>query len=192
MSAPVDIELSLPWLNYFSIARTEDHSQPATSPCTTQPQPADAFKRSYDASGSHLLALFEMSREADAYRDPLEYREDSPLLGTSDDDDVIPRRRFAPTPPRHRAPATPLPRAQLAAIYTIKLVVPVAGTQILPYVNKMVAGFNLPSERDVGYYTGLMSFGHTVGQFMTIYAWGRLSGVWRSVCCVSWLTVLCT
>ncbi|EKM55775.1 uncharacterized protein PHACADRAFT_96118 [Phanerochaete carnosa HHB-10118-sp] len=117
-----------------------------------------------------------MSREADAYRDPLEYREDSPLLGASDDDeDAIPRRRFAPTPPRRRAPATPLPRAQLAAIYTIKLVVPVSGTQIMPYVNKMVAGFGLPNERDVGYYTGLMSFGHTAGAFLTVYAWGRLS-----------------
>lgn len=180
MSAPVDIELSLSWLNHISIARTEVHPRPATSPRTTQPQPAsaDAFKRSYDPSGSRLPALYEMSREADAYRDPLEYREDSPLLGTSDDDDdVIPRRRFVPAPPRRRAPATPLPRAQLAAIYTIKLVVPVASTQIMPYVNKMVAGFDLPSEQDVGYYTGLMSFGHTAGAFLTIYAWGRLSGV---------------
>ncbi|GJE97069.1 MFS general substrate transporter [Phanerochaete sordida] len=118
-----------------------------------------------------------MSREADAYRDPFEYREDSPLLA-HDDADSRPRSPAAlagEPPTRARAPPTPLPRAQLAAIYAIKLVVPIASTQALPYVNKMLAGLGVPSERDVGYYSGLLSFAHTAGSFSTIYAWGRLS-----------------
>lgn len=113
------------------------------------------------------------SRSVDAYPSAGD-REDSPLLGDNDSDDGFkssPSRRRGPT-----AEVTPLPRAQLAAIYAIKLIVPVANTQIMPYVNKMIAGFDLPDQRNVGYYTGLLSFSHTAGQFMTIYAWGRLSG----------------
>lgn len=105
------------------------------------------------------------------------FREDSPLLvpshAGSDEEG------FKDSPTRETR-VTPLPRTQLATIYAIKLIVPVAGTQILPYVNKMVAGFDLPSERSVGYYTGLLSFAHTAGQILTIYAWGRLSGEYMS------------
>jgi hypothetical protein len=98
-------------------------------------------------------------------------REDSPLLGSDSDHEDTPK-----LPPRRTAYTTPLPVAQLAAVYAIKLVVPVANTQTMPYVNKMVAGFDLSSKRGVGYYTGVLSFGHTAGQIVSIYAWGRLSG----------------
>lgn len=73
--------------------------------------------------------------------------------------------------------SNPLPRAQLAIIYGIKLVVPIANTQVMPYVNKMVASMDLPGGRSVGYYSGLLSMGHTAGQFLTIFFWGRLSGI---------------
>ncbi|PSR88834.1 hypothetical protein PHLCEN_2v4983 [Hermanssonia centrifuga] len=76
----------------------------------------------------------------------------------------------------HPTLRTPLPRAQLVAIYGIKLIVPVASTQVMPYINKMLDGFDLPGGHSVGYYSGLMTTSHTAGQFLTIYFWGRLSG----------------
>ena len=108
-------------------------------------------------------------------------REDSPLLGSDSDSshDDVPKLL-----PGRGVYTTPLPISQLAAIYAIKLIVPVANTQSLPYINKMVASFGLSGERGVGYYTGLLSFSHTAGQILTIYAWGRLSGklrAWGSV-----------
>lgn len=77
-----------------------------------------------------------------------------------------------------RTRSNPLPRAQLAIIYGIKLVVPVASTQALPYVNKMIAAMDLPSGRSVGYYTGLLATAATAGQFMTIFFWGGISGIY--------------
>lgn len=77
----------------------------------------------------------------------------------------------------HALRPNPLPRAQLTIIYGIKLVVPIAGTQIMPYVNKMVASLDLPGGRSVGYYSGLLSMGHAAGAFLTIFFWGRLSGI---------------
>ena len=46
----------------------------------------------------------------------------------------------------------------------------------MPYFNKMVAGFDLPGDKSVGYYSGVLGTTHTIGQFTSIYAWGRLSG----------------
>lgn len=84
---------------------------------------------------------------------------------------------------------TPLPRAQLAVIYAIKLVLPVAHTQILPYFNKMIEGFDLPGgSSNIGYYSGLLVTCHTAGQISTTYAWGRLSG--KSRCIASCYTSL--
>lgn len=114
--------------------------------------------------------------ENERYQAGEEYREDSPLLqdaAAGNEDEESPKT--SPTR-RNTTRVTPLPRTQLATVYAIKLIVPVANTQVLPYVNKMVAGFDLPSEQTVGYYTGFLSFSHTAGQFLTIYAWGRLSG----------------
>ena len=110
-----------------------------------------------------------MVREGDYYPDE-DSREDSPLLARHEDTEG------QATP---KAPVTPLPRAQFVTICAIKLMVPVAHTQVLPYVSKMIAGFDLPDARSVGYYTGLLAFASTAGQFLTIYAWGRVSGVLR-------------
>lgn len=75
-----------------------------------------------------------------------------------------------------RRTTNPLPRAQLATIYGIKLVVPISGTQTTPYILKMVARMNLPGGGSVGYYSGLLAAAHTLGQMLTIFFWGRLSG----------------
>ncbi len=54
-----------------------------------------------------------------------------------------------------------LPKLQLAAVYTIKLLVPVASTQVMPYFNLMIqellerSGIEHGNE-NVGYYSGLV------------------------------------
>ncbi|KAI0085416.1 MFS general substrate transporter [Irpex rosettiformis] len=70
---------------------------------------------------------------------------------------------------------TPLPRAQLAAIYFIKLTIPVVYTQVQPYLNKMISELDLPPGRPVGYYSGLLGLAINAGQFLTVFPWGRLS-----------------
>ncbi len=68
-----------------------------------------------------------------------------------------------PLLPRPEVPTrmSPLPKLQLAAIYSIKLLVPVASTQLLPYVNVMIqellerSGMEAGKEK-VGYYSGLV------------------------------------
>ena len=107
------------------------------------------------------MAIFKASTAS------VEVREASPQR--DDDDSATESSAFV-------LKATPLPRMQLAAIYGIKLIVPVANTQVLPYINKMVGLMNLPGGRSVGYYTGLLSTAHTAGQILTIFFWGRLSG----------------
>ena len=92
-----------------------------------------------------------------------------PVLQADDSSDDLPRSGQSRT--------SPLPRSQLAIIYAIKLVVPIASTQILPYVNKMVAGLDIPKNSSVGYYTGLLGTAHTAGQMLTVFLWGRLSGI---------------
>lgn len=77
--------------------------------------------------------------------------------------------------------ATPLPRAQLVAIYTVKLTIVVASTQVLPYLNKMTESLEGVDHRSVGYYSGLLSTSHTLGQIITIFFWGRLSGTHTSL-----------
>lgn len=78
------------------------------------------------------------------------------MTGTQDADEQSP---LLGQPPR--AKQTPLPKLQLAAIYAIKLLVPIAGTQILPYLNLMIQELleksGTESNKDrVGYYSGLV------------------------------------
>lgn len=82
----------------------------------------------------------------------------SPLLGT-----------FRPV-------QNPLPKAQLAAVYTIKLLVPLVSLQILPYVNQMIEDLHLSGARSTGYYSGLVSTAFTLAQLLSVYPWARLSG----------------
>lgn len=50
---------------------------------------------------------------------------------------------------------TPLPKAKLAAVFAIKLLIPVATFQPSPYINRMVEDL-LGSTKNVGYYSGLV------------------------------------
>lgn len=59
-------------------------------------------------------------------------------------------RRHVPPQPN------PLPKLQLAVVFFIKLVIPIAGTQTLPYINVLVADLAKASGAQTGYYSGLV------------------------------------
>ena len=95
----------------------------------------------------------------------LEQDEHTPLLSTED------------PLPEVLEKESRLPVAQLITVYLIKLTVPVVSFQAHPYINKMVSELDLPAGRPVGYYTGLLGFAHSAGAILTVFPWGRLSGV---------------
>ena len=52
---------------------------------------------------------------------------------------------------------TPLPRAQLATLCIVRLVDPIAFTQIFPYVNEMMERLHLTDDPSrIGFYSGLV------------------------------------
>lgn len=55
--------------------------------------------------------------------------------------------------PRNRP--NPLPKLQLAVIYAIKLTLPIATTQALPYYNVFIEKLAASEGADTGYYSGL-------------------------------------
>lgn len=72
---------------------------------------------------------------------------------------------------------TPLPKAQLAILCAVRLVDPIAFTQIFPYVNEMMADLHLTNDPSrVGFYSGLVESSFAVAQLFSIYQWARLSG----------------
>ncbi|OBZ75636.1 hypothetical protein A0H81_04450 [Grifola frondosa] len=72
--------------------------------------------------------------------------------------------------------ATPLPKAQLAALCAIRLVDPIAFTQIFPYVNEMMDHLHLTEDRSkIGFYSGLVESSFAVSQVFSIYQWAKLS-----------------
>ncbi|KAJ3487521.1 hypothetical protein NLI96_g3470 [Meripilus lineatus] len=96
------------------------------------------------------------------------------MTGTQDADEQSP---LLGQPPR--AKQTPLPKLQLAAIYAIKLLVPIAGTQILPYLNLMIQELleksGTESNKDrVGYYSGLVSTATHVSQLLPVILLGTI------------------
>lgn len=73
--------------------------------------------------------------------------------------------------------STPLPRAQLICLCVIRLVDPIAFTQIFPYINEMMAHLHLTNDPSrVGFYSGLAESAFSVCSLFSIYQWARLSG----------------
>ena len=72
---------------------------------------------------------------------------------------------------------TPLPKAQLATLCAIRLVDPIAFTQIFPYVNEMMERLHLTDDPNkIGFYSGLVESSFAVSQLCCIYNWARISG----------------
>ena len=101
----------------------------------------------------------------------------------------------------------PLPKAQLAVVYAIKLTLPIAITHLLPYYNVLIERLAASEGADTGYYSGvvvctlrltkstmLTCAGGTqhsafaIAQFISMYGWGWLSGEISSLraCTLLW------
>lgn len=51
---------------------------------------------------------------------------------------------------------TPLPKAQLGALFAVRLVDPIAYQQIFPYINQLLADLRIAEPERVGLYSGLV------------------------------------
>lgn len=51
---------------------------------------------------------------------------------------------------------TPLPKAQLSTLVVVRVVDPIAYTQIFPYINQLLADFRIASPEQVGFYSGFI------------------------------------
>ncbi|KAH0830406.1 major facilitator superfamily domain-containing protein [Lanmaoa asiatica] len=79
--------------------------------------------------------------------------------------------------PAEPAP-TPIPKAQLAALCTVRLVEPIAFTQLFPYVNEFMSDLHLTDDPSrIGFYSGLVESAFAIAQLTSIYQWARLSDV---------------
>ncbi|KAG5645916.1 hypothetical protein DXG03_005063 [Asterophora parasitica] len=74
--------------------------------------------------------------------------------------------------------ATPLPKAQLAALCSVRLVDPVAFTQVFPYINEFITILNVTNDpSQIGFYSGLVESSFAVAQLLSIYQWAKLSDI---------------
>lgn len=89
---------------------------------------------------------------------------------------------------------TPIPKAQLATLCTLRIVEPIASTQLFPYVNEFISDLHLTDDPSrIGFYSGLVvrciptsapltsphlfqESAFSVAQLTSIYHWARLSG----------------
>ncbi|CDO75650.1 hypothetical protein BN946_scf184941.g3 [Trametes cinnabarina] len=71
--------------------------------------------------------------------------------------------------------ANPLPKAQLAVIYAIKLTLPIALTQSIPYYNVLIERLAASEGAETGYYSGLAHSAFAIAQFISMFAWGHIS-----------------
>lgn len=55
-----------------------------------------------------------------------------------------------------RSPPNPLPKLQLAAIFAVKIIIPTAAAQVMPYANAMIEGLAASEGAKTGYYSGIL------------------------------------
>ncbi|KAI6126249.1 major facilitator superfamily domain-containing protein [Pisolithus croceorrhizus] len=73
---------------------------------------------------------------------------------------------------------TPLPVGQLAALCAVRLVDPIAFSQLFPYVNDFINDLHLTNDPSrIGFYSGLVESSFAVSQLCSIYLWAKLSDV---------------
>ncbi|KAH7889900.1 major facilitator superfamily domain-containing protein [Phlebopus sp. FC_14] len=73
---------------------------------------------------------------------------------------------------------TPIPKGQLAALCTVRLVDPIAFTQLFPYVNEFMSDLHLTDDPShIGFYSGLVESTFAIAQLCSIYQWAHLSDV---------------
>ncbi|KAJ2014975.1 hypothetical protein GGI09_007031 [Coemansia sp. S100] len=71
---------------------------------------------------------------------------------------------------------TPLPWRQLIPLLAMRLSEPIQYAVILPFVYKMIEGFNIAeSPKDIAFYASLLFTSFAIAQTLTIMYWSRLS-----------------
>ncbi|KAG1749005.1 major facilitator superfamily domain-containing protein [Suillus paluster] len=99
------------------------------------------------------------------------YDETSPLLRTSNANSAEAQIAEKPKP-------TPLPKGQLAALCAVRLVEPIAFTQLFPYVNEFMSDLHLTDDPSkIGFYSGLVESLFAISQLCSIYHWAKISDV---------------
>ncbi|KAL0947403.1 hypothetical protein HGRIS_013516 [Hohenbuehelia grisea] len=93
-------------------------------------------------------------------------------------DEASPLLTIDPEAQTARAPPTPLPKGQMAALCSVRLVDPIAFTQIFPYVNEFMSDLNLTQDPSrIGFYSGLVESAFALAQLCSIYQWAKLSDI---------------
>ncbi|KAG6370555.1 major facilitator superfamily domain-containing protein [Boletus reticuloceps] len=72
---------------------------------------------------------------------------------------------------------TPLPKAQLGALFAVRIVDPIAYQQIFPYINQLLADLRVAEPEQVGFYSGLVESAYSLAQVFSVYQWGRISDI---------------
>ncbi|KZP15745.1 MFS general substrate transporter [Athelia psychrophila] len=80
-----------------------------------------------------------------------------------------------PSTTKHKA-ITPLPKLQLGIITCMRLVEPIAYTQIFPYINEFLNDLHVTDDpRRIGFYSGLVESVYAVFQLVSIYHFAKMS-----------------
>ncbi|KAJ7043197.1 major facilitator superfamily domain-containing protein [Mycena alexandri] len=79
-------------------------------------------------------------------------------------------------PPKETKKVTPLPRLQLAALCAVRLVDPIAYSQIFPYINPMLSDLRVTDDPSkIGFFSGLVESTYAATQLLAIWQWSKLS-----------------
>ncbi|KAG2158160.1 major facilitator superfamily domain-containing protein [Suillus bovinus] len=74
--------------------------------------------------------------------------------------------------------STPLPKGQLTALCIVRLIEPIAFTQLFPYVNEFMSDLHLTDDPSkIGFYSGLVESVFAISQLCSIYHWAKISDV---------------
>ena len=71
-------------------------------------------------------------------------------------------------------PQTPLPKAAMAVVFLIQISEALGGFALFPFVVFMLRDLGV-SERNLGFYSGLLGASFFIGQVFSSYHWGRLA-----------------
>ncbi|KAI0769763.1 MFS general substrate transporter [Trametes elegans] len=93
---------------------------------------------------------------------------DTPALVSDESEPLLPQQK-------QKRKANPLPKLQMAVIYAIKLTLPIANTQTIPYYNLLIEKLAASEGAETGYYSGLAHSAFSVAQFTSMFFWGRVS-----------------
>ncbi|KZP26895.1 MFS general substrate transporter, partial [Athelia psychrophila] len=93
--------------------------------------------------------------------------ENSPLLSAQPAEDPAATKQKA---------ITPLPKLQLGIVTCMRLVEPIAYTQIFPYINEFLNDQHVTDNpRGIGFYSGLVESVYAVFQLVSIYHFAKMS-----------------